>query len=512
MYLEIHQLRKKGLNISQIGQELKISRPTVYQYLGMSFEEAEEWCLKQGRRKKILDPYQDWIVEWLREHPHLSAAQIKDWLLERFPDLKVGDSTVRLYVNEVRETFQISKQATERQYDAVQELPMGKQMQVDWGETIQKTTTGGRIKLYVICFVLSHSRQKYMFWQDRPFNTQDAIIAHEKAFQYYGGRTEEMVYDQDRIISVEENAGDIVLTQAFQQYVNDRGFEVVLCRAADPESKGKIESVVKYVKYNFADSRVFSDMEDWNERSLAWLKRTGNHRKHEVTKKRPEEVFALEQAHLLPVSHLNTLAYVIDSSITRKIRKDNTVMYQGNRYSVPLGSYKSLPDNDCTVVIEENYLQIYHPISQEMIAEHPLCLEKGKLIQKQAHKRDRSASSRALKEGLVLTLKSDPIALDYLETVCRHYPRYQKDQLKMIEKTVKEAELRLIIQAMTKCQQLGLYSANDLRQVLLMLKQKDKTRAEVRQPTTTPSGPKTYTVATRSMDAYTAMLEGREAK
>jgi len=39
----------------------------------------------------------------------LSAAQIKDWLLERFPDLKVGDSTTRLYVNEVREEYQIAK-------------------------------------------------------------------------------------------------------------------------------------------------------------------------------------------------------------------------------------------------------------------------------------------------------------------------------------------------------------------------------------------------------------------
>ncbi|MGX7349259.1 hypothetical protein [Dolosicoccus paucivorans] len=41
MYLEIHQLRKKGLNKSQIAQELKILRPTVHQYLKMSFEEAE---------------------------------------------------------------------------------------------------------------------------------------------------------------------------------------------------------------------------------------------------------------------------------------------------------------------------------------------------------------------------------------------------------------------------------------------------------------------------------------
>lgn len=49
--------------------------------------------------------HKEWIIAWLQEYPHLSAAQIKDWLLERFPDLKVADSTTRLYVNEVREEY-----------------------------------------------------------------------------------------------------------------------------------------------------------------------------------------------------------------------------------------------------------------------------------------------------------------------------------------------------------------------------------------------------------------------
>lgn len=65
--------------------------------------------------------------------PHLSAAQIKDWLLERFPTLKVGDSTVRLYVKELRGINQIPKQNPQRTYQAVPELPMGQQIQVDWG-------------------------------------------------------------------------------------------------------------------------------------------------------------------------------------------------------------------------------------------------------------------------------------------------------------------------------------------------------------------------------------------
>lgn len=43
------------------------------------------------------------IIAWLEEYPHLSAAQIRDWLLERYPDILIGESTVRTYVREIRE-------------------------------------------------------------------------------------------------------------------------------------------------------------------------------------------------------------------------------------------------------------------------------------------------------------------------------------------------------------------------------------------------------------------------
>ncbi|PAF07330.1 hypothetical protein CHH65_21475, partial [Shouchella clausii] len=83
----------------------------------------------------------------------------------------------------VREVYQIEKKGIVRQYEAVPEQPMGKQLQVDWGETKQKTVNNKEIKLYFIAFVLVHSRQKYMEWQARPFTTRDAIRCHEHAFQ-----------------------------------------------------------------------------------------------------------------------------------------------------------------------------------------------------------------------------------------------------------------------------------------------------------------------------------------
>lgn len=82
LYIEIQQLKKRGLKISQISKHLNVARNTVYKYLEMTFEEAQNEFVIPHKAKK-LDPYKDWIVNWLQEFPHLSAAQIKDWLLER---------------------------------------------------------------------------------------------------------------------------------------------------------------------------------------------------------------------------------------------------------------------------------------------------------------------------------------------------------------------------------------------------------------------------------------------
>ena len=37
------------------------------------------------------------------------------------------------------------------------------------------------------------------------------------AFTFYGGRPLELVYDQDRILTVSENHGDIIYTEGFSK-------------------------------------------------------------------------------------------------------------------------------------------------------------------------------------------------------------------------------------------------------------------------------------------------------
>jgi len=150
MYMEIHQLYKKGFSKTKIAEKLGISRSTVYRNLKRLPSDMSEWVETLQRRSKKLDPYKEVILSWLNEHPDMSAAQVDDWLKEEYEDLEVGESTVRSYVRELRKEYNIKKETSPRSYEAILDLPMGEQVQVDFGHTKQKSIDNSEVKLNFI--------------------------------------------------------------------------------------------------------------------------------------------------------------------------------------------------------------------------------------------------------------------------------------------------------------------------------------------------------------------------
>jgi transposase len=442
----------------------------------MNPDEFKQFLEGQEKRTKKLDPYEQHILQWLKEHPDLSAAQIWDWLKEHFPEMKIGGSTVRSYVRMLRKMYGIPKKVQQRQYEAIPDPPMGEQMQVDFGETKMKNLQGNLVKCWFITFVLSHSRQKFVHWQDRPFVTRDVIEAHELAFAYYGGITKEIVYDQDHLLLVSENYGNLILTHEFAVYVHHRGFQVRMCRKQDPESKGRIENVVKYVKRNFARHRIFIGVDKLNEDCLAWLERTGNALIHHTTKKIPAEVFALEKQHLRPVPEKIKNPSM---SITRTVRKDNTIWYEGSRYSVPLGTYDGT-SKEVGIRIHESTLRIYDLDTGEIIAEHERSLRRGQLVQNTNHRRDRQKGIASYIESVRGQFPDPGLALSYLEEICRLHPRYIRDQLQLIQKSLDQAPKEVANQALRYCVVNRLYRAVDFADaVKYFLRSSEKTMLDI---------------------------------
>lgn len=463
---------EQGYSKAKVAEKFNISRGTLYKYLNMTPDEMSTWLASSKTRRKKLDVFKGMIINWLKDCPDVTAAQIFDWLQDRFPEYKIGESSVRSYVRNLRKEYDLPKTKGERQYQAVEDMPMGQQAQVDFGQIKVKTIEGKIVKLYFVAFVLSNSRYKYVEWLNRPFTTKDLIMAHENAFQYFGGIPYEIVYDQDRIIIVSENYGDLIMTKEFEAFRLSRQLKLYMCRAFDPQSKGRIENVVGFVKKNFAKYRTFTNIDVWNEQCLRWLERTGNGKIHNITKKRPVEVFLEEKKHLRPALPLidatnnNKQNYTnLNSSITRTVRKDNTILFKSNRYSVPLGTYSPF-GTVVALVVEEPSLKIINQETGEMIGEHEISLEAGKLIQDRKHTRDRNKGIAEFVDLVANHFENKELALEYIVKVREAYPRYIRDQLQLMSKHIDLASSKEKNEALHKCMKLKLFSASEFADMI----------------------------------------------
>jgi transposase len=458
MYTKIQEMKAQGFSQNKTADYLGIHRSTVSHYWEMTADEYREYCEKI-KRTSALESYRTVIESWICKFPCISAAQICDWLKEDYAE-NFKERTVSRFVKALREQLGIPKSAPPREYTAVAELPPGKQMQVDFGEMYMPNAGGtGKTKVRFAVFVLSHSRYKFTYFQSRPFHTVDLVTAMTECFRYFDGMPDEIVFDQDSIVCVSENKGDIILTYEFEKFRQQCGFKVYMCRAADPESKGKVENAVRYVKHGFLENRLYPfDDETLNSCAIAWLERTANAKIHGTTRKVPAEVFRQERDYLKPVPITENC---VNACVRRTVRKDNTIIYNSNRYSVPIGTYTN--QQEVEIETKDGILRIY-TVFHEFICEHQISAERGVLVKNKNHDRDTSSSVDEIQQKLDESL--DFKASGFLAGIRADKPRYARDQFKLLQSLLDKYGKDKLINAAKFCVENRLFSANTARDFL----------------------------------------------
>jgi transposase len=463
MYHEIHRLNRLGFSKARIARFLVMDPRTVGRYLRMNEEEYERFLLRSSNRQKALDPYETFVVDNLTEYPDTSAAQIHDWLKEQFNDLpEVTPRTVYNFVMFVRQKHNIPYVAPTREFFPVEDLPYGKQAQVDFGQYNMRMSNGKRKKIFFFAMVLARSRMKFILFMDNPFTSESVITAHERAFEFFIGIPQMIVYDLDRTMVVDENLGEIILTGAFKQYTNTRDFQLYFCRKSDPQSKGKIENVIQYIKKNFLYNRVYHDIETLNGQALAWLDRTANHLPHNYTKKSPKEAFLTEKEYLkpyIPLTHKNA-----PKMKKYTVRKNNVIIYESNFYTLPQGTYQG-PDSVVLVKREEEKLCIYD-LKENFICSHQISHQKGKTIRNTHHKRDTSKSLKEMSGQVTAYFTNKKLAGDYLDQIKQKWPRYLRDHLQVILKSLEGANMDTADQTLDFCLKNKIFHGREFEQTL----------------------------------------------
>lgn len=321
---EITELKRQGLGIRAISRLTGYDRKTIRKYLARPRSAPEYGPRETGPSK--LDPFKGYLKERLQAGVWNAQVLLRE-LRERS---YTGGYTI------LKSWLQPQRQAGQATAVRRFETPPGKQAQVDWGHLGSVSDEKGQAQLWGFTITLGYSRR---LWAEAATDQKLGTLLrmHEAAFAAWGGVPEEILYDRMRTVWTGTNErGEIIWNPIFLDFARYWGFVPRLCRSYRPQTKGKVESGVKYVRRNFLcglQGREPSGLVDLNAKLRSWLAEVANERVHGTTKERVSARWDADQFALQPLH--GRLPYPFVDEELRKVARDAYVAWEGSRYSVP---------------------------------------------------------------------------------------------------------------------------------------------------------------------------------
>ena len=307
---------------------------------------------------RILDPHRERIIEWL-EKEALNGTKIFERLISE--GVKVGYTTVRDYLSDIKKRDEI--------FVRIQTAP-GEEAQVDFGYAgLTVDNNGKKRKTWVFNMRLSYSRLDY-YQKVYDQRVETFIQCHEAAFKYFGGVPEYVRIDNLKAAILEANFYEPIYQTLYDSFASHYGFKPIPCRIRMPNDKGKVESGIKYVKYNFFPGRTFINGDDLDSQLAFWLDNTCNQRIHGTTRKIPREVFESEER--LKLKPLPMEGFKMPTVGSRKVYHDCHVFIDYSYYSVPF----EYVGKEVDIEISQELVRIFY--QNKEIAVHPRLHEKGR--------------------------------------------------------------------------------------------------------------------------------------
>lgn len=439
--VDIEYIRKKyyveGWSIRKIARQCEVSRQSVRKAL----KDSGPWRyrLKEPKPCPVMDKYREVVISWLkadeeapRKQRH-TAKRVYDRLCEEF-GFKGADSTVRRYVARLR-----------RELGTVELEPVlmltadpGEVAQADWGKA-KVILNGVQVEVHLFCMRLRSSGVPFV-WVTMHERMEAFLEGHVRAFEWFGGVVEKVVYDNlptavKKVLSGHQRE----LTERFVSLRAHYLFESVFCNTESPHEKGSVENLVGYVRRNaLTPQPEVTSMNHLNEILLAWC---------EKERSRLAEAWEAERRELRAVP-----AGVFRPCVSDVVRvnKLSLVTCQRNRYSVPNG----LIGSTIRVDLYNDRVEVWH--REKLVAEHTRLLGRNnsslkiehylKAISRKPYAVTQAAVVRRLpslyQQARELASKADPSGYrEFVEILMLHRDFEQEDILEVLGRAVRRGRV-----------------------------------------------------------------------
>jgi transposase len=307
--------------VRRIARVLRISRNSVRRYLRSPGVPQPKARAPRGSK---VDPYAAYVRERVAGGLDNCVVLLRELRARGY----TGSYTVlKDFVQPLRQRRPAAAVATMRY-----ETAPGEQAQVDFGHCTYQVAPDEARGIWVFVVVLSWSRAMYVEFVRRA-DVATFLRCHVRAFTALGGVPQRCLYDNPKIVVLDrDEAGRPVWNPRFLDFALRVGFDAQLCHPYRPQTKGKVESGVGYVKGNFWPTARFVDDADLNRQAQTWVDTVANVRVHGTTRERPIDRLARERPHLRALPEAPRLRPFLREE--RKVGRDGYVRWDGAWYGV----------------------------------------------------------------------------------------------------------------------------------------------------------------------------------
>jgi len=348
----IKELHRQGKTVSAIARETGHDRKTVRKVIAGELMVGKQTRETERKYHKIA-PYEEYLKQRMAEGVYNTRKLYAELCELGYP----GGLT------QVIEYLQPFRPAKPSPATVRFETEPGQQAQVDWASFGQMECEGRQRRLYAFVMTLCWSRMMYLEFT-LSADTGWFLRCHQHAFEYFGGVPREVLHDNLKSAVLERDSeGRIHWNPRYLDFALQFGFNPLAHRPYRPQTKGKVERGVGYVRTSFWPGLHATDVDDINSQALNWLNRVANCRVHGTTGEIPFHRWPAEGLQPLPTQRFDTsiLTY-------RRSGKDCLLSYEGNRYSVPAHVARQ------TLLVketEDRQVLIFDPYGQ-LVATHRL--------------------------------------------------------------------------------------------------------------------------------------------
>lgn len=325
---ELNMYRQLGIkpNFTQIGEKYGLHRQTVAKY----WKQGDE--IEDRRRSKgsAFDEFRD-VIEQKATLPGVTKRAVYEFLLDRHPDARLPGYGA--FTKFCRERGVRCASAAEPDAHPRFETPPGRQLQFDWKENLQMVDVHGEVfDFNVFSAVLGHSRaHRFVYARTR---TEDDLLACLLAtFTRFGGVPLEALTDNMSAL-VTFSGGKRVRSERAWRFAREAGFELKLCKARTPETKGKDESSNRFLNRLLAYDHDFEGEQGIID-AIARIEARSNSEPNETTGLPPAVLFMREKEHLRPIGNLRALQEMVGSVSVQRVPATMLVRAAGRQWSVP---------------------------------------------------------------------------------------------------------------------------------------------------------------------------------